>query len=137
MSHIVNLFNRIVEVKMKHQKLVDQINNRHKEQLPGPLFWIGVLCVMILLTTNVLAADAALMIKIIECESSGHYDAVGDDGISYGIAQFRRETFEEFAKEAGFKGLIYKNPIHQLKVMNWALDHNYGRRWTCYRKLTK
>jgi hypothetical protein len=22
-------------------------------------------------------------------------------------------------------------------VMNWALDNGYGRRWTCYRKLTK
>lgn len=55
MSHIVNLFNRVVEAKkMKHQKLVDRINNRHKEQLPGPLFWIGVLCVMVLLTSGVM-----------------------------------------------------------------------------------
>lgn len=32
------------------QKLVD----RHNEKLPGPLFWIGVLCVMVLLTSNVI-----------------------------------------------------------------------------------
>lgn len=55
MSHIPNLFNRVVGVKMlKHQKLVDRINNRHKEQVPGPLFWIAMLCVMFLLTSGVM-----------------------------------------------------------------------------------
>lgn len=43
---------RYGETKMKHQKLVDRINNRHNEKLPGPLFWIGVLCVMVLLTSG-------------------------------------------------------------------------------------
>ena len=63
------------------------------------------------------AADINLIITILECESSGKHDAVGDDGVSYGIAQFRRETFYEFAAEAGFKNFNYRNPIHQLKAM--------------------
>lgn len=87
------------------------------------------------LSSAVQAADINLVISIIECESSGKHNAIGDDGVSYGIAQFRKETFQEFAKQAGFKGMIYHNPIHQLKVMNWALDNGYGYRWTCYRKL--
>lgn len=83
------------------------------------------------------AADANLMISIIECESSGRFNAVGDGGLSHGIAQFRRDTFYEFASLAKMKGMRWKNPIHQMRVMNWALDNGYGRRWTCYRKLTK
>ena len=96
---------------------------------------IRTLLLMLLFAAPVQAADINLVIDILACESSGKYDAVGDDGISYGIAQFRKETFYEFAALAGFIHFQYKNPIHQLRVMNWALDHGYGRRWTCYRKL--
>ena len=93
-------------------------------------------CLMLFsLSYSAQAADTNLVINIIECESSGKHNAVGDDGISYGIAQFRKETFYEFAKQAGMKKVYYHNPIHQLKVMNWALDNGYGYRWTCYRKL--
>lgn len=83
------------------------------------------------------AADINLIINILECESGGRHNAIGDDGISYGIAQFRKETFYEFAAQAGFKNFNYRNPIHQLKVMNWAIDNGYGSRWTCWRKLKK
>ena len=81
------------------------------------------------------AADGMMIVNIVNCESSGRHDAVGDDGISYGIAQFRKETFYEFAKQSRIKGLRYRNPAHQLILLNWALDNGYGYRWTCYRKL--
>lgn len=81
------------------------------------------------------AADAELVIKIIECESSGRFNAVGDDGLSYGIAQFRQSTFNEMKALAKMPNLRYKNPIHQLKLMNWMLDNGFGNRWTCYRKM--
>lgn len=98
-----------------------------------PLFmFVAIICI----STNSIAADSKLLIDIIECESSGRHDAVGDDGVSNGIAQFRKETFYEFARQAKMKGMIYKNPIHQLRLMNWAIDHGYGNRWTCFRKLT-
>lgn len=97
--------------------------------------WILILMLALTFSSPVFAADAALLISIIECESSGRYNAVGDDGISQGIAQFRKETFYELAKEAGFKGYRWHNPIHQLRVMVWALDNGYANRWTCYRKL--
>ena len=94
------------------------------------------LLIGLLLSPITQAADINLVINIIECESSGRHDVYGDDGISYGIAQFREETFYRFAKKAGFKRMYYKNPIHQLRVMNWALDNGYASHWTCYNKVT-
>lgn len=102
--------------------------------------------ILILFTLYVLpaqAADANLIIAILECESSGrHHDKTdptkmncGDSGASCGIAQFKQETFYRFAREAGYKNFYYKNAIHQLKLMNWAIDNGKGRHWTCYTKL--
>lgn len=83
------------------------------------------------------AMDAGLMVDIIECESSGRYNAVGDDGISVGIAQFQEATFNEMKKNAHMERLRWKNPVHQLRLMIWMIDHGYGDRWTCYRELKK
>lgn len=88
-----------------------------------------------LLSTPVHAASADLLIAILDCESSGKHDARGDSGRSYGIAQFQKPTFDRFTKLAGVKGYQYRNPIHQLKLMNWAIDHGHGEHWTCYSKL--
>lgn len=83
------------------------------------------------------AADTALFIGVIECESGGNPDAVGDHGLARGLAQWHRDTFYELAAQAKMKGLKWENTIHQLKLMNWALSHGYGSRWTCYRRLTR
>lgn len=121
---------------MKHQRIVDRINN--KEDVP-PFFWIALfILAMLIMSGNSEAADGKLLIDILECESSGRHNVYGkqDHGASYGIAQFRKDTFYEFAKQAGMKHMRYRNPVHQLRVMNWALDNGYGNRWTCFRKLT-
>ena len=148
MSKIDNLLNRVVEAKMtKYRRVI--FARRHESHLMYLVrlycynwkdYFFGAVagCVIawfLVYSVDARAADAKLMIDIIECESSGRHNAVGDDGVSYGIAQFRKETFYEFAKQAKFSGLRYRNPIHQLKVMSWAMDNGYGYRWTCYRKL--
>jgi hypothetical protein len=28
-----------------------------------------------------------------------------------------------------------KNPQQQMFLLDWGLNHGYGRRWTCYRKI--
>jgi len=99
------------------------------------LFLIGLATLFLFGPTRSRAADANLVIDIIECESSGKYNAIGDDGISVGIAQFQETTFNEMKKLAQMPRLRWKNPIHQLRLMVWMLDHGYGPRWTCYRKL--
>lgn len=122
---------------MRHQNIVNRLNKRNREDVP-PLFWLVVFVVaMLIMIPDSEAADAKLVIDLLECESSGRYNVYGkkDKGASYGIAQFREDTFYEFAKQAGMKKMRYKNPIHQLRVMNWALDNGYGYRWTCYRKM--
>jgi hypothetical protein len=81
--------------------------------------------------------DIGLFISIIECESGGKHTAVGDGGLAINVAQFHRDTFYEMAKMANFRGANIHNPIHQMKLLRWALDHNMGNRWTCYRMLMK
>lgn len=76
-------------------------------------------------------------IEVVECESGGRYDAVGDGGKSHGIVQFQKATFNWMKKAAGHPNWSYKNPVHQLRLMVWAVDHGYGRQWTCYRHLQK
>lgn len=97
------------------------------------LIFLGLL----LFASAAQAADVNLVIDIIECESSGRHDAVGDDGISVGIAQFQEVTFNEMKRAAKMPKLRWKNPIHQMRLMVWMLDHGYGKRWTCYRKIER
>jgi hypothetical protein len=87
-------------------------------------------------------ADPMMMINIMKCESNLRFNVWGDDGKSFGIAQFRKETFYEFANMA--KGEMkaeklwpaeWRHPQHQVFLLNWAIDHGYGNRWTCYRKI--
>ena len=83
------------------------------------------------------ATDASLMVDIIECESSGRYNAIGDKGKSYGIVQFQRATFDRFKKKSKLRKLVYENPVHQLRLMLWMIDHGYGNEWSCYRKIVR
>lgn len=96
-----------------------------------------LLLVALLLPTATQAADATLLIDILECESAGRYNVVGDDGVSVGIAQFQKVTFDTLKRKARMPGLKWKNPIDQMRLLNWALDHGYGRHWTCYGKVMK
>lgn len=102
-----------------------------------PLFWAACILAVVVISYSPTskAADATLMINIIECESSGRYNAVGYDGVSVGIAQFQKSTFDEMKAKARMPNLRWKNPIHQLRLMVWMLDHGHGNRWTCFRKL--
>jgi len=107
------------------------------------------ICIILMLySAHVGAADKSLMHDILMCESSNrHYERdgrvrFGDDGISRGIAQFRRETFYEFAAMAKkqhkwpFKRPRWFDEQQQLWLLEWGLDQGYGKRWTCWRKLT-
>jgi hypothetical protein len=97
---------------------------------------------LLALSCNAKAMDAELMVDIIECESSGRHDVVGDDGSSIGIAQYKKATFELFKRKAGMPHLKWKNPIHQMRLMIWMVDNGYIKHWSalksaCYKKLQK
>ena len=102
---------------------------------------------LMLYSAHSFAADQRLVDAILMCESSNrHYELdgrvrFGDDGISRGIAQFRKETFYEFAAMAKKQGKWpFKRPRwfdeqQQIYLLKWGLDNGYSRRWTCWRKL--
>lgn len=100
---------------------------------------------LLFISSHAHAADAQLKLDILMCESSNrHHDfrspriRYGDDGVSRGIAQFRRETFYEQAKAARkagkwpFKKPHWLNKEQQLWLMDYMLDKGLGPRWTCY-----
>lgn len=92
---------------------------------------------LLLFVPPAFGADPALIIDILECESAGRYNVVGDDGVSFGIAQFQKTTFDTLKRKARMPWLNWKNPIHQMRLLNWALDNGYGKHWTCYGKVMK
>jgi len=121
-----------------------RINAKHQRDIRRQ--WMILLAVaaavaMAILSLPAHAADASLALDIMECESGMRHDAVGDDGVSRGIAQFRRETFYEFAaiaikrREWNYRRLgkpRWLNPVQQRFLLEWGLDNGYGARWTCY-----
>lgn len=78
--------------------------------------------------------------RVIDCESGGVHDRWGDKDRphpSYGVAQFQKRTFEELAKKARMSNPDWKNPAQQIQLLIWAIQNGYGKRWTCYRLMTK
>lgn len=103
-------------------------------------FIFAMLTLLISLTAQ--AAPPELLLKVMICESGLRYNVWGDDHKSFGIAQFRKETFYEFAeqakkemKTAGFWPPNWQNPQHQLFLLNWGIDNGYSNRWGCYRMI--
>jgi hypothetical protein len=113
-----------------------------------PYLWAIILGIIAIYAFPARAADSTLIFNIVQCESSWIHKyksgrlRCGDDGVSCGIAQFRKDTFYEFAKMARKEHLWhfgkpkYDNERQQMFLLIWGVDHGYGRRWTCYRKIT-
>jgi hypothetical protein len=96
-----------------------------------------ILLLFVLFSPPAMSMSVEDAIEVIDCESSGRHNAVGDGGKSVGIVQFQKATFNWMKKAAGKPNWSWKNPIHQLRLMVWAVDHGYGDQWTCYRHLQK
>jgi hypothetical protein len=73
-------------------------------------------------------------LSILTCESNiKHTDIWGDNGMSYGIAQFQERTFKELKLKAGKPKLSWKVQADQIWLLDWALRNGYGEYWTCYK----
>lgn len=102
-----------------------------------------LIALLYLLSTPYLAhaLDANTLIDIIECESSGNHRGTngktltGDDGLSVGILQYKKDTFDEWKIKAGHPEWKWKNPVHQMRLAVFMIDMGYGKRWTCFRRL--
>ena len=105
--------------------------------------WLMPITLTLALSSAAQAADIDLFIRIIECESGGRHDAKNEreprGGISFGIAQFQKPTFEEFKKKAGHPEYKWENPIHQMKLLAWVIKDRPDLlpHWVCWRKMQK
>lgn len=69
------------------------------------------------------------MQKVVNCESSYNYKAVGDGGKSFGLSQIHTPSHPS---------ITYKestNPNFALDFMASNISKGKGNMWTCYRKL--
>jgi hypothetical protein len=69
---------------------------------------------------------------ILSCESKFRHDGIwGDNGRSYGIAQFQKPTFDELKTRAGKTTLQWTKQEDQLWLLDWALRNGYAKKWSC------
>ena len=80
------------------------------------------------------SVDSSLINKIVECESGGSHNAVGDGGRSKGLAQFQKATFDNLEDKFG-DDLDYKSSFDQVKLLTWSVANGYGNNWTAYRAI--
>lgn len=73
--------------------------------------------------------DHELLLKVMECESHGNPNTVGDGGRSRGIFQIQKPTWDRFTKGMG-ETLDYTSSFDQAKVAAWAFANGHGNEWT-------
>lgn len=78
--------------------------------------------------------DSSLMKKIVQCESHGNVEALGDGKRAYGILQYHLASFQRHEELLG-EDLDYYSSLDQLKLGTWAISQGYGREWTSYRAI--
>jgi soluble lytic murein transglycosylase-like protein len=81
-----------------------------------------------------------IALKVASCESEFKPTALGDGGKAYGIYQFHKPTFNEFAKkleklEKLPEKMDYHDTEDNIKLAIWALSKDKGHHWTCYRRI--
>ena len=78
--------------------------------------------------------DSRVVSKVIDCESNGIHESVGDGGRSKGIGQFQEATFLRMEKKLG-EDLNYNSSYDQVKLLTYAISQGWGREWTTYRAI--
>lgn len=66
--------------------------------------------------------------KIVQCESSGNYDAIGDNGDSLGLVQIDLKFHPDVSRNDAF------DPEFSLNFLAYYLSIGKGNLWTCYRR---
>ena len=73
-----------------------------------------------------------------QCESSGRQYAINSKeihGSSYGILQFRLETFNHFGKRYGLPHTDIFSKEQQFAIAKAMIEDGRGNHWACWRKL--
>jgi hypothetical protein len=85
---------------------------------------------------NEYEVDSELLLKVMECESHGNPNTVGDGGRSRGIFQIQKPTWDRFTKGMG-ETLDYTSSFDQAKVAAWAFANGKAGEWTTYVAIQK
>jgi len=77
----------------------------------------------------------AVVDRLIECESGGNPEALGDDGRAHGVLQFHDPTFQRYCVERyGYRDDIWDEDIQRqccLEMLNQNFDN--VSHWTCFK----
>jgi len=77
----------------------------------------------------------ALIDKLVECESGGNPEALGDQGRAHGILQFHQPTFQQFCVDRyGFTDNIWDEET-QKNCCAEMLSNGLEGHWTCSFKI--
>lgn len=88
--------------------------------------------------SEIYGTDSKVVNKVIECESNGNHQAVGDSGRSKGIAQIQGPTWKDLEQKFNLEyeeDLHYNSQFDQLKLTTYSIANGSGRRWTAYRAI--
>lgn len=69
------------------------------------------------------------------CESNLNPKAYNPNDPSYGIGQFLKPTFYNYAREVGIKDPYIWDVDQQLQIASYMFSTGQARQWTCYRNL--
>ncbi len=77
--------------------------------------------------------------EITFCESSGKHNGVWGAAGEYGVAQFKKSTFNWMKIKANKPNLRWDNRADQIELLTWAVENGYAKEhWrTCYQKAEK
>lgn len=79
--------------------------------------------------------DSSLIRKIVDCESGGKINAIGDGHRSHGIAQFQKATWDLLEKKYYDKynqHLDYQSSFDQIALLTFSVANGYGTNWTSF-----
>ncbi len=85
--------------------------------------------------TDLFGVSKELVYKIVQCESQFSTDRIGDTHLknhSYGLWQFQKATFNEFAKKYKLKNADINDFRHQTIVATQMIRDGWIGRWSCY-----
>jgi len=76
-----------------------------------------------------------LLERIIKLESNGKHEGIwGDNGRSYGLAQFSADTFFWLAEKMGLENPDWTSWQDQIVVLNYAVRSGFGKHWSTFEK---
>ena len=75
-------------------------------------------------------------LRLIQCESAWQEDALGDSETSFGVLQFKKDTFSLFAGKFDFQNFNIDNSYHQVDLAARMIKEGYILHWkNCARKI--